>query len=253
MEYLVYIVAGFMAGILTGLVGLSAAVVIAPAFATFLGMDPYLAIGIALASDVLASLSGARNYLKERDFDIKRVAILTSVMVTFTIIASYVAYFIPPEITGSYINAVVVILGFRFLLFPIKGKAKEINLNRKRIMIPTLIIGAIIGWISGFFGSGGGLSILALLTMFLGFDMKKAVGTSLFMMAFIALVGAVAHFIIGGTLFVPLIITAFATLLGSYLASLYGSRIKDELLSKLVGIVLLINGFVLVYVYFFVN
>ncbi len=47
------------AGLGTGFAGMSAAAVISPMLITFLGMDPYEAVGIALASDVLASAVSA--------------------------------------------------------------------------------------------------------------------------------------------------------------------------------------------------
>ena len=48
--------AGMGAGLGTGFAGLSAAAVISPMLITFLGMEPYMAVGIALSSDVLAVL-----------------------------------------------------------------------------------------------------------------------------------------------------------------------------------------------------
>ena len=42
--------AGMGAGLGTGFAGLSAAAVISPMLITFLGMDPYMAVGIALSS-----------------------------------------------------------------------------------------------------------------------------------------------------------------------------------------------------------
>ena len=57
-ELIVCIVAGLGAGLGTGLAGLSAAAVVSPMLITFLHMPAYQAIGIALASDVLASVRG---------------------------------------------------------------------------------------------------------------------------------------------------------------------------------------------------
>ena len=54
--------AGMGAGLGTGFAGMSAAAVISPMLITFLGMDPYAAVGIALASDVLASAVSAYPY-----------------------------------------------------------------------------------------------------------------------------------------------------------------------------------------------
>ena len=58
-EVLICFIAGMGAGLGTGFAGLSAAAVISPMLITFLGFDAYEAIGIALASDVLASAAYA--------------------------------------------------------------------------------------------------------------------------------------------------------------------------------------------------
>ena len=58
-KVLVCLLAGLGAGLGTGFAGMSAAAVISPMLITFLGMEPYEAVGIALASDVLASAASA--------------------------------------------------------------------------------------------------------------------------------------------------------------------------------------------------
>ena len=67
---LVCFFAGMGAGIGTGFAGMSAAAVISPMLITFLGMDPYQAVGIALASDVLASAVSAYTYGKNKNLDV---------------------------------------------------------------------------------------------------------------------------------------------------------------------------------------
>ena len=58
-EIIICFIAGMGAGLGTGFAGLSAAAVISPMLITFLGYNAYEAIGIALASDVLASAVSA--------------------------------------------------------------------------------------------------------------------------------------------------------------------------------------------------
>ena len=55
----------FIAGLGTGFAGMSAAAVISPMLITFLGLPAYEAVGIALASDVLASAVSAYTYGKK--------------------------------------------------------------------------------------------------------------------------------------------------------------------------------------------
>ncbi|MGM9663648.1 MAG: TSUP family transporter [Eubacteriales bacterium] len=72
MEWMVYIIAGLGAGVVTGLAGLSAAVVITPLLVSLCGWDSYDAVTVALASDVLASLLTAYTYRKNKNIDMKR-------------------------------------------------------------------------------------------------------------------------------------------------------------------------------------
>lgn len=69
---LVTFFAGMGAGLGTGFAGMSAAAVISPMLITFLGMDPYMAVGIALSSDVLASAISAYTYAKNKILISKR-------------------------------------------------------------------------------------------------------------------------------------------------------------------------------------
>ena len=120
MEIFIYIIGGLIAGIATGLVGLSAATIIAPLFATMLGMDPYVAIGIALASDVFASATSASNYFKNKNIDLKNASGIAVSVIVFAIVASYLSYMTKPEILNTSINIFVFILGIRFIVYPVK-------------------------------------------------------------------------------------------------------------------------------------
>ena len=68
-KIIICILAGLGAGLGTGFAGMSAAAVISPMLITFLGMDPYMAVGIALASDVLASAISTYTYGKSGNLD----------------------------------------------------------------------------------------------------------------------------------------------------------------------------------------
>ncbi len=71
ISIIVCFIAGAGAGLGTGFAGLSAAAVISPMLITFLDVPAYAAIGIALASDVLASAVSAYIYGKNKNIDIK--------------------------------------------------------------------------------------------------------------------------------------------------------------------------------------
>ena len=81
--------AGMGAGLGTGFAGMSAMLI------TFLKMDPYMAIGIALSSDVLASAVSAYIYRKNKNLDIKNGMIMMVTVLLFTVVGSYIASLLP--------------------------------------------------------------------------------------------------------------------------------------------------------------
>lgn len=251
-DYIIYIIGGLFAGIATGLIGLSAATIIAPLFATVLGMDPYIAIGIALASDVFASALSSVHYIKNKNIHLKSAIIMAVTVVIFTIGASYFSKDTNPQNHGIIINVFVAVLGLRFLVYPLKenDNARIFQFTKSKF-IASLFWGAIIGITSGYLGAGGGLSMLALLTMVLGYDLKSAVGTSVFIMTFTAFVGATTHIALEGTIWIALAVTSVAAMVGANLSAKYANKINQRTLNYVIGSMLFVFGVTLSLIYIF--
>lgn len=87
LSLVVCFLAGLGAGLGTGFAGMSAAAVISPMLITFLDVPPYEAVGIALASDVLASAASAWTYQRHRNLDIRNGLIMMVFVLLFTLVA----------------------------------------------------------------------------------------------------------------------------------------------------------------------
>ena len=88
VKFIVCFIAGIGAGLGTGFAGMSAAAVISPMLITFLNMEPYMAVGIALASDVLASAVSAWTYKKNGNLDVKNGLVMMVTVLCFTLVGS---------------------------------------------------------------------------------------------------------------------------------------------------------------------
>lgn len=99
---LVTFFAGMGAGLGTGFAGMSAAAVISPMLIAFLKIDPYMAVGIALSSDVLASAVSAYTYHKNKNLDIRNGLIMMGSVLVFTAVGSYVASLVPAATMGGF-------------------------------------------------------------------------------------------------------------------------------------------------------
>lgn len=239
--------AGMGAGLGTGFAGMSAAAVISPMLITFLHMDPYMAVGIALSSDVLASAVSAYTYGKNKNIDIKNGIVMMASVLVFTVVGSYVSKLVPSQAMGNFSVFMTFLLGIKFILKPVMTTKEDMQaVSPKKRIIQSIICGIIIGFICGFVGAGGGMMMLLILTSVLGYELKTAVGTSVFIMTFTALTGAVSHFALGG---MPdctvLILCVIFTLLWARIAAKFANKAEPKTLNRATGIVLVILGIVI--------
>ena len=101
-KLLICFVAGIGAGLGTGFAGMSAAAVISPMLITFLGLPAYEAVGIALASDVLASAVSAYTYGKNKNLDIRNGIVMMITVLLFTLFGSWIASMVPNTTMGNF-------------------------------------------------------------------------------------------------------------------------------------------------------
>lgn len=248
-KILVCLAAGMDAGIGTGLAGLSAAAVISPMLITFLGFDAYEAVGIALASDVLASAISAYTYGKHKNLDIKNGLVMLFTVLVFTMVGSYIASLLPNTTMGGFSVFMTLLLGIKFIARPVMTtKEKLEEKDKKTKIIQSILCGIVIGFICGFIGAGGGMMMLLMLTSILGYELKTAVGTSVFIMSFTAFTGAVSHFSISGSLpdIPALILCILFTLIGARVAARFANKAPAKTLNRATGVVLSILGIAMV-------
>ena len=238
---------GMGAGLGTGFAGMSAAAVISPMLITFLHMDPYMAVGIALSSDVLASAVSAYTYHKNKNLDIKNGLIMMASVLTFTVVGSYIASLLPSATMGSFSVFMTFLLGIKFIVRPVMTTKEAMqNVPAKKRAVQSVLCGMIIGFICGFVGAGGGMMMLLILTGVLGYELKTAVGTSVFIMTFTALTGAASHFAIGGAPDWPVFaLCVVFTLLWARIAAVFANKAKPATLNRATGVVLVVLGLVI--------
>lgn len=241
---LICFIAGIGAGLGTGFAGMSAAAVISPMLITFLGLPAYEAVGIALASDVLASAVSAYTYGKNKNLDIKNGIVMMVTVLLFTLFGSWIASLVPNTTMGSFSVFMTLLLGIKFIVKPVMTtKESMVAVSGRKRMVQSVASGMAVGFICGFVGAGGGMMMLLILTSVLGYELKTAVGTSVFIMAFTAFTGAVSHFAIGGRpdMFC-LIFCILSTLLWARIAAKFANKASAAILNRATGIVLAVLG-----------
>lgn len=242
--FFICFVAGIGAGLGTGFAGMSAAAVISPMLITFLHMPAYEAVGIALASDVLASAVSSYTYAKNKNIDIRNGFVMMITVLVFTLVGSWVASLVPNATMGSFSVVMTFLLGIKFIVKPVMTtKEAMASVDAKKRLIQSVVCGMVVGFICGFVGAGGGMMMLLLLTGILGYELKTAVGTSVFIMTFTAFTGAASHFVIGG---MPdlycLVFCVVSTLIWARVAAVFANKASAVVLNRATGVVLTVLG-----------
>ena len=243
-KFIICFLAGVGAGLGTGFAGMSAAAVISPMLITFLGMEPYTAVGIALASDVLASAVSACTYGKNGNLDVRNGLVMMVTVLAFTLVGSWISSLVPSTAMGGFSVFMTFLLGIKFLVKPVMTTREAMqNVSPKKRLVQSVLCGMLIGFICGFVGAGGGMMMLLILTSVLGYELKTAVGTSVFIMTFTALTGAVSHFAIGGAPDVwCLVFCVLSTLLWARIAAKFANKASPIVLNRATGAVLAVLG-----------
>lgn len=254
MEYFWYIIASALAGIGTGLAGLSAATVMVPILIvmcpSFSGeAGAYQATAIALASDILGSAVTTGIYIKHRNIDLKRGWIMMACILVMCALGSWAAWAAGNVILGGFTLFLTFCIGIRFLVKPDtqrkETEEKGAKLSAKGIAI-SLFFGITIGFGAGFVGTGGGMMMLVVFTAFLGMELKPAVGTSTFIMTFTALIASVAHIIINPAIITErwdaLVICIATATVFSVVSAQFANKVSNRTVGLVTGVVLTLLG-----------
>ncbi len=244
-------IAGFLAGVVTGLAGASAATVVTPLLVSFSPIAAYTAIAISLITDVSASFFSFLTYKKNGNINIKDGIPLTLAACVGSVLGSWLSTFMGDGLAtlGGFVTFA---LGINFLRKGLtlrkntlagivpeeKPKSKLAELNP---ILTSAVLGVILGLVCGIVGAGGGLMILFVLTAVLGYDTKMAIGTSVLIMTFTALTGGLAHFVHMTdvnwiALGLAMLITSVFAIIGAKAAAAFANKTAEHTLLIIVGV-----------------
>jgi uncharacterized membrane protein YfcA len=200
MEIVIGFIGAFFIGVIMGLMGGGGSILTVPLLVYGMVINPVIATAYSLFIVGTTAASGSiQNYLKAK-IDIKTgfIVAIPSLLVTYTT-RRYILPALPDVIftAGSYDftknTFVMLLFGMIMLMASISMLTRKIaadeNEPKKINYMLILPVVAIIGLLTGLVGAGGGFLIIPMLVFFGGLPMKKAVGTSLFIIAINSLTG----------------------------------------------------------------
>lgn len=255
MEFVGF-VASVLMGLSLGLIGGGGSILTVPILVYLFGVDPVVSTSYSLFVVGLTSLIGSYSHFKKGNLNLKTALIfgLPSIVSVYAI-RKFVVPIIPDSVLSlghavvSKDNLVLIVFSVLMVIAALsmitKSKREVLDCEQKIKYNYPLILGEgiLVGAITGLVGAGGGFLIIPALVLFGGLCMKKAVGTSLLIIALKSLIGFTGDFGSGLQLDIPfmLLFAGFATL-GIVVGTAISKHISNEKLKPAFGWFVLAMG-----------
>ena len=243
---LVYILAGLCGGILTGMAGLTAAMVVTPMLCGVCGWSGYDATTLSLIANIPAALVTCYTYYKNGNIDMKRGKGVVASSFVGAVVGSWLGYLFS-QVSESGVSYAVIIMNLFLAVkyFKPAGEKEDPLAGQEGKQQQKTLIAAVLAFLigieCGFMGSAGGVLMLMVLTLVLGMDTKLAVGTSSMVMTLIALTGAVSHLTMGANVeAAPGIIVTVVCTIAATVSARFANKVNERVLNISTGIVLVV-------------
>ncbi|NIJ10180.1 hypothetical protein FHU38_000524 [Saccharomonospora amisosensis] len=241
---------GLLVGLVLGALGGGGSVLAVPALIYLLGQDPVQATTGSLLIVLATSVAGVASHSGAGHVDWR-----TGVGVGLAGVAGAIG----GSLLAERISRQVLLTGFAILVLIAAAtmwrEAGRSKLRRRRprsrslwsTLLRALVVGTLIGVLTGLFGVGGGFVAVPALVLGLGMDMALAVGTSLVVIA----INSVASLLVrlGGSLEVQWQVVlpfAAAGVVGAFIGERGARKVSNRLLQRSFAVLLVgLAGFLL--------
>lgn len=226
MEYIKLILIGLAGGTVSGVLGLGGGVIMVPLLIYLVSLDVKTATAISMVQIFFASASGTLFNLLEKNIKVRIAVYFGLFSMAFSFLGSFLTKYIPDmTIKILYLIAVLASLSMFIIRSFVKRHIKQIEEDDRKKILKVIPLGAVAGFMGGLLGVGGGFLYVPVLVFFLGLPIKLAVGTSLMIILFNAVLG-----VIGKTLSVDFNwITALIISVGAVGGARLGTFIKQKI------------------------
>ncbi len=258
MEIIGYF-ASLLIGISLGLIGGGGSILTVPVLVYLFKVEPITATAYSLFIVGATSLVGVFPKYKKGEINIKTAIVfgIPSILSVYSTRA-FIVPAIPNEIftVGSFVATKAFMTMLLFALLMVFASVSMI-ISKKQVVTeegeqvfnyPMILLeGAVVGFITGLVGAGGGFLIIPALVLFSKLPMKQAIGTSLLIVAaksLIGFTGDLGHQSINLNLLLSITVLAIA---GIFIGNAMGNKIAADKLKKGFGWFVLVMGIYIIF------
>ncbi|MFH1222138.1 MAG: sulfite exporter TauE/SafE family protein [Candidatus Micrarchaeota archaeon] len=240
------LIIGLVVGFLGGMFGIGGAVVAIPLMRILLGFSGAEAIATALPITIPTALSGSVHYAKHKLIKYKTVAVGGLVGIVFSVAGALLTQYFSGEILMLLVGGFLLVMAV--VISQEKGDEEPVDIaSTEKKLALTGAVGGVAGFISGFLGIGGGALLVPLLMKVRRIPLKKAVPTSLAMIAIYAIPGALTHYFMGNIDLAVVAVLVVGCIIGANVGARMATKIDEKKHRQLLATLLVLLGLILIF------
>lgn len=231
------VVVGFLAGVLSGLFGVGGGIVTTPAVNVLLGGTAIQAIATPLPVILPTSVAGGLAYARAGEVTFRAVRWAAGPGLVGAIVGALLT-----ERVNAHLLLVVTsaLIGWTAVQL-IRGRTPRVAWELgKTPAWKHATIGFIAGFVSGLLGVGGGIVLVPAFTVFVGMPLKRALGTSLVVIAAIVVPGTLVHWWLGHIDWWIFLVLAVGVVPGARLGARIALGAREHVLRITVGVFMVV-------------
>jgi len=233
LSFVLFVLTGVLVGFLGGMFGFGGSSISTPILRVLFLVPPYFALASPLPMTLLSASIATKKYMKEGFVDWQLVRDMMIVVIPGSFLGAYLTRYIDGKLLMLLTAIFLVYVSVRFIA------SREENKRKRASLYLVLLLGFLIGLVSGMLANGGGILIVPLLVL-LGEEIKRAIGTSMALVLIVAIPSILVHWYLGHIDWLLTLALSLGALPGAYLGSCITIRIEKENLRRLYGAFLLL-------------
>jgi uncharacterized protein len=237
LQAAVGVVVGFAAGILSGLFGVGGGIVTTPAVDALLGGTSIQAIATPLPVILPTSLVGAFTYAKAGEVHTVAARRAAPPGVVCAVAGALLTELVNPHLLLLVTAALIALTSVNVI------RGRSTGAGRARGTTPGWRYGAIgvaAGFVSGLLGVGGGIVMVPAFTVWTAMPLKRALGTSLLVIAVLAVPGTIVHALLGNIDWAIFFVLTVGVVPGARIGARIALGARERILRRAVGLFLLV-------------
>lgn len=241
LQVAVGVAVGFVAGILAGLFGVGGGIVTTPAVNALLGGSAIQAVATPLPVILPTSIVGAYTYARADEVSFRATRWAIGPGIVAAVVGAWLTEFVNAHLLLVVTAGLIVLTSVQVI------RGRQPKTPWEKGMTPVWkfgVVGGIAGFVSGLLGVGGGIVMVPAFTAWIGMPLKRALGTSLAIIAVLVIPGTITHALLGNIDWAIFLVLTIGVVPGARIGARLAIVARERTLRLAVGTFLLVIALV---------